>query len=95
MTSDKRPGIAARALTGLVKAYQAIRFGRPSPCRFVPSCSTYAVEAIEAHGAGRGAWLAVRRVVRCNPWGGQGFDPVPTPRKSNSHPHHHHERTVA
>lgn len=67
----------ARLLRAGVHAYQHLRAGRPSPCRFVPSCSTYAVEALEQRGAVVGGWLAIRRVARCNPWGGQGFDPVP------------------
>lgn len=67
----------ARALRGLVRGYQAVRAGRPSPCRFVPSCSVYAVEALERHGAARGSWLTVRRLARCHPWGGYGLDPVP------------------
>ena len=46
-------------------------------CRFAPSCSAYALEAIERHGAWRGAALALRRVGRCHPWGGSGYDPVP------------------
>lgn len=49
----------------------------PPSCRFLPSCSTYTIEAIERHGAGRGSLLAFRRIVRCHPWGGHGFDPVP------------------
>ena len=68
---------AARALRGLIRAYQAVRAGRPSPCRYVPSCSVYATEAIERHGALRGGVLAVRRLGRCHPWGGHGVDPVP------------------
>jgi uncharacterized protein len=44
----------------------------------VPTCSAYALEAIETHGAGRGLWLALRRLGRCHPWGGVGFDPVPS-----------------
>lgn len=71
---------AARALRRLVLGYQKVRGGRPSPCRFVPSCSTYAVEAIESHGALRGGWLATRRLGRCHPWGGHGYDPVPDRR---------------
>ncbi|NLD75348.1 MAG: membrane protein insertion efficiency factor YidD [Acidimicrobiales bacterium] len=67
----------ARAMRALVRGYQAIRAGRPSPCRYVPSCSEYAVEALETHGALRGGWLAARRIGRCNPWGGYGYDPVP------------------
>ena len=62
--------------------YQAASAGRPSPCRHVPSCSTYAVEAIEEHGAARGLWLGVKRIARCNPWGSSGYDPVPE-RKAN------------
>ena len=87
----------ARALRWVVRAYQDVRFGRPSPCRFEPSCSSYAVEALELHGAGRGSWLAVRRISRCHPWGGHGWDPVPLPHVPAAGPAdpHHHERTVA
>lgn len=49
----------------------------PPACRFTPTCSTYAVEAIKKHGPLRGLYLAVRRIMRCHPWGGQGHDPVP------------------
>jgi putative membrane protein insertion efficiency factor len=49
----------------------------PPVCRFEPSCSRYAYEAIQRHGALRGTWLAVRRLGRCQPWGGSGYDPVP------------------
>lgn len=72
---------SARLVTGLIRTYQVARGGRLSPCRFVPSCSEYALAAVERHGAGRGAWLAVRRLLRCRPWGGHGWDPVP-----ESHP---------
>jgi putative membrane protein insertion efficiency factor len=64
----------------LIRIYQAARRGRPSPCRYVPNCSEYAREAIEVHGAWRGGRLAVWRVLRCNPFGGFGIDPVPPPR---------------
>ena len=50
---------------------------RPPCCRFIPTCSTYAVEAIQTHGAVKGLILTVWRILRCNPLGGQGFDPVP------------------
>lgn len=49
----------------------------PPSCRFVPTCSQYAIEAIRKHGPIRGLWLAVRRILRCHPWGGSGYDPVP------------------
>jgi len=67
-------------LRALVRGYQWAFGGRPSPCRYSPSCSQYAVEALEVHGAARGSWLAVRRVTRCHPWGGHGWDPVPERR---------------
>lgn len=69
--------LTARALTAAVLAYQHVAAARPSACRYVPSCSTYALDALEAHGAGRGAWLALRRLCRCHPWAGSGLDPVP------------------
>ena len=49
-------------------------------CRYHPSCSIYALEAIEKHGAVHGGWLSIRRVCRCHPWGGHGYDPVPEGR---------------
>jgi len=68
---------STRALLSLVRAYQLARSGRPTGCRYLPSCSEYAAEAIDSYGAGRGTWLAVRRISRCGPWGGHGIDPVP------------------
>jgi putative membrane protein insertion efficiency factor len=67
----------ARAELAAIRLYQRARSGRPSPCRYFPSCSTYASEAIERHGAARGSALAARRISRCHPWGGSGVDPVP------------------
>lgn len=61
----------------LIEFYQHAAVGRPSPCRFTPSCSSYAIESLERHGLMRGSWLAVRRIGRCHPLGGHGFDPVP------------------
>ena len=72
--------ILARLVRAPILAYQALRSGRPSPCRFTPSCSAYALDAIENHGAARGVGLALRRLLRCHPWGGHGWDPVPERR---------------
>jgi uncharacterized protein len=74
---------AAHGARALVRGYQRAFAWRASPCRYVPTCSTYTVEAIEVHGAVRGVWLGARRLARCHPWGGQGWDPVP----ARSHAH--------
>jgi uncharacterized protein len=70
--------VIQRFLLLLIRAYQltlSLAIGRW--CRFHPSCSHYAAEAIATHGAARGSWLALRRVARCHPWHEGGFDPVP------------------
>ena len=64
-------------LVGAVQWYQRAAQLRPSPCRFSPSCSCYAVEALQTHGTPRGLWLTLRRLVRCRPFGPSGYDPVP------------------
>lgn len=62
----------------LIKVYQyCISPLKPPTCRFTPTCSQYALEAVSKHGAFKGAYLAVRRILRCHPWGGHGHDPVP------------------
>jgi hypothetical protein len=71
------PGLAARMALSIIGFYQQYRVGRPTGCRYLPTCSAYADEAIRVHGAGRGTLLAVRRLMRCHPWGGHGVDPVP------------------
>lgn len=70
-------GPGQRAVLRLLHWYQSLRAGQLSPCRFYPSCSTYAVEAVEVHGAWRGSLLALRRLSRCHPLGGRGVDLVP------------------
>jgi putative membrane protein insertion efficiency factor len=72
-----RPALPARVAMGLVHLYQHLFSCRPSPCRFVPSCSNYALDAYEQRGFFGGTWLALRRIGRCHPWGGHGWDPVP------------------
>lgn len=70
-------------LRGLIRAYQLLLSPLlPPSCRYEPSCSHYAAEAIAEHGSLRGSWLALRRLLRCHPWGGSGYDPVPP-----AHPH--------
>ena len=70
--------LARDAAIGLIRIYQwLVSPLLPRACRFAPSCSEYAAEAIGGHGVMRGGWLAARRLLRCHPWGGDGFDPVP------------------
>ncbi|MGH9170635.1 MAG: membrane protein insertion efficiency factor YidD [Acidimicrobiales bacterium] len=69
---------AARLALLSIRAYQGARAGHLSPCRFVPSCSEYAADAIAEYGALHGGGLALRRLLRCRPLGGRGVDPVPS-----------------
>jgi putative membrane protein insertion efficiency factor len=70
--------VIARLLVLLVRFYQRfIGPGLPPACRYYPSCSAYAVEALTRHGAARGSWLAARRLLRCHPFHPGGVDPVP------------------
>ncbi|PKO99527.1 MAG: membrane protein insertion efficiency factor YidD [Bacteroidetes bacterium HGW-Bacteroidetes-8] len=62
----------------LIKFYQYfISPLKPQSCRYTPTCSAYSLEAIKRHGPIKGLWLAIKRVLSCNPWGGSGYDPVP------------------
>lgn len=67
-----------RALILIIRGYK--RFVSPflpPACRYLPTCSVYAIEAIELHGTAKGLWLGTKRICRCHPWGGSGYDPVP------------------
>ena len=78
-----KPSWLARPLIAFVRLYQIVRAGRPSPCRYWPTCSSYAIEALQVHGAFRGLGLAAWRIARCNPFGGHGVDPVPPKKKAS------------
>jgi len=70
--------LLARPLIGLVRLYRLlISPWLGSNCRYQPTCSSYAIEALQVHGVMRGTWLAAKRIGRCHPWGGSGYDPVP------------------
>ena len=67
-----------RLLILLVRLYQVtISPYTPASCRYTPTCSQYAIQAIRKHGPLKGTWLAIKRILRCHPWGGSGYDPVP------------------
>ena len=77
-----RPPLATFPLIALIRVYQYSFSAVAQPsCRFTPTCSAYAIEALTMHGMARGGWLALRRIGRCHPWGGHGPDPVPERRK--------------
>ena len=89
--------ITARALglglRAMIRAYQLLVAPvLPPSCRYYPSCSHYAAEAIARHGPWHGTVLAARRLLRCHPWGGSGYDPVPPQGRSHHEDckHHHH-----
>jgi putative membrane protein insertion efficiency factor len=86
--------VLTRILRGIIYLYQLLLSPvLPPRCRFLPTCSDYAMEALATHGALAGTALAVRRLLRCHPWGGSGYDPVPPAdsRRPPSHflPSHH------
>ena len=74
--------LAIRAYQRVLSPVLASVFGPLAGCRYEPTCSGYAVEAIRVHGAITGSWLAIRRIGRCQPWGGCGYDPVPPQSRS-------------
>ncbi len=68
----------AKVMIALVRFYQlAISPHFPRSCRYEPSCSAYTIQALQKHGALKGGWLGMKRILRCHPWGGSGYDPVP------------------
>lgn len=80
------PSMMARALMALLRAWQWLAPVRMPRCRFLPTCSAYAVESLRRYGVMRGGWMAVRRVLRCHPWNPGGLDPVPDRSPDNSTP---------
>lgn len=76
MTEESRVSAAGRALIGAIRIYQRTAGWRPPVCRFVPTCSQYAIDAIRKYGALKGAGMAIRRVCRCHPFHPGGYDPV-------------------
>jgi putative membrane protein insertion efficiency factor len=76
---------ADKLVWALVRGYQLfISPVMPMSCRYTPSCSAYAAEAVIRHGALRGGWMALKRIGRCHPWGGWGYDPVPEAEETTS-----------
>jgi putative membrane protein insertion efficiency factor len=79
--------LLARPLLAIVWIYRrAISPWLGMHCRYQPTCSEYAARALRTHGAVRGGWLALKRLARCHPWGGSGYDPVPPGSRRGEHP---------
>lgn len=77
--------MGARFLLALIRFYQrGLSPLLPPACRYQPTCSEYAAQAVQRFGALRGSWLAARRLLRCHPWGGSGYDPVPELRRGHT-----------
>lgn len=76
--------VFANILIAIVRFYQlAISPLYPATCRYAPTCSQYMIEAIRVHGVLRGTWMGLRRISKCHPWGGSGYDPVPPKKEEN------------
>jgi putative membrane protein insertion efficiency factor len=81
--------ILAKIFIKIIRFYQ--KFISPitvGSCRFTPTCSAYGIEAITKHGAIKGGWLTLKRIARCHPWGGYGYDPVPEPEEKTDIKNH-------
>lgn len=77
ITNAARRGVVCLLTAPILFYRAAISPLFPPCCRFTPTCSQYALEAIRKHGPIKGTWLAIKRILRCHPWGGSGYDPVP------------------
>jgi len=87
--SSRRPLFVTGVLIWLVRAYQlTVSPLLPATCRYAPSCSEYAAQALSRHGLVRGLWYALARIARCHPWAAGGEDPVPL-RRNRTSPRHH------
>ena len=71
----------SKVVIHLIRLYQKIPFSFHKSCRYTPTCSSYAIEAYEKYGFFYGSYLTIKRILRCNPWGGFGYDPVPERKK--------------
>jgi putative membrane protein insertion efficiency factor len=81
-------GLVNSMLRGVIRLYQLVLSPLlPPRCRYLPTCSDYAIEALASRGLLTGSWLALRRIGRCHPWGGSGYDPVPRAPAASAHRH--------
>lgn len=73
-----------KLMIGMIRFYQrCLSPLLPNVCRYRPTCSEYFIEALMTHGVIKGSWLGIKRILRCHPWGGSGYDPVPPKKQKN------------
>lgn len=77
----KYGGLMKKFIIGCIKLYQSIPGPWHASCRHIPTCSNYGIEAIQKHGCIKGSFMTIKRIIRCNPWGTSGYDPVPEKRR--------------